>query len=244
MASELDDEWGDAHSVEWARTEDPPCAQCGFADWGGFTFDVGTEHTPEMIAQETESERLWRIHQAHVTRELLTRTSLDDLRKRFDISRIRKQYGSWAVTDYGLECLTNYYPISRKRLFEPYWESHMADHTWVLFEDFSEALKRARTLYRPGISKRQRYRVLARDGFRCQQCGRSPQDGIRLEAGHKVAVAKGGRSNDEDLFAQCEDCNDGQYTDATILPVKSTLVINKLVSPVIVEFGFDSESCF
>ncbi len=47
---------------------------------------------------------------------------------------ILEQHGTWAVTDYGLECLTERYEVSKDRLFvdEPHngWLSHMVGKGW------------------------------------------------------------------------------------------------------------------
>lgn len=57
---------------------------------------------------------------------------------------------TWAVTDYGLECLATYYPIPAERLGEVRdgmsdWLLHLAEKKWVAdeFEDFVDAFKRA-----------------------------------------------------------------------------------------------------
>jgi len=61
------------------------------------------------------------------------------------------------------------------------------------------------------LSKKRRFHVLARCGFRCTYCGRSPKvDGVSLVVDHVVAVANGGSSDDDNLTAACEDCNAGK----------------------------------
>jgi 5-methylcytosine-specific restriction endonuclease McrA len=60
-------------------------------------------------------------------------------------------------------------------------------------------------------SKRQRFRILQRDGFRCQKCGRSPKDhNVILHVDHKIAYSRGGETVDENLEALCIDCNLGK----------------------------------
>ena len=53
-----------------------------------------------------------------------------------EIGTIFFQYGTWAVTDYGLECLTEYYVIEGKRVSETDWPKHMDDKGWVEMKDF------------------------------------------------------------------------------------------------------------
>jgi hypothetical protein len=63
-------------------------------------------------------------------------------------SRAIKQFGTWAVTTYGVESLTTYCPIARDRLneceAEYTWELHMADKSWVNMDDFRAAMNFAR----------------------------------------------------------------------------------------------------
>jgi hypothetical protein len=63
---------------------------------------------------------------------------------------------------------------------------------------------------RKGISKRQRFDVLARCGFACVYCGRRPPEVI-LHVDHGLPVAHGGMNNDENLVAACRDCNYGKH---------------------------------
>ena len=55
-----------------------------------------------------------------------------------------------------------------------------------------------------------RYSILKRDGFRCQICGRSAQDGVKLHVDHIIPVSKGGKTVPSNLRTLCEDCNLGK----------------------------------
>ncbi len=57
-----------------------------------------------------------------------------------------------------------------------------------------------------------RFRVLQRDDFRCQYCGRSPRTdlGVRIHVDHKIAFSKGGKTTFENLQVLCLDCNVGK----------------------------------
>jgi 5-methylcytosine-specific restriction endonuclease McrA len=62
-----------------------------------------------------------------------------------------------------------------------------------------------------------RKRVLARDGWTCQGCGRRQGEVARMVVDHKVPPERGGAPYDEDnLQVLCSGCNysKGQYTDA------------------------------
>ena len=51
---------------------------------------------------------------------------------------------------------------------------------------------------RPPISKRQRFRVLSRDGFRCTYCGQRPP-AVVLHVDHVVSLVDGGSNDDANL---------------------------------------------
>lgn len=55
-----------------------------------------------------------------------------------------------------------------------------------------------------------RYEILSRDGFRCQICGATAQDGYKLHVDHIIPVSKGGRTEPDNLRTLCERCNMGK----------------------------------
>lgn len=66
--------------------------------------------------------------------------------------------------------------------------------------------KSERAKMRPSL----RFSILQRDGFKCKLCGRAAADGARLHVDHKVAIAKGGKTEESNLHTLCEDCNLGK----------------------------------
>jgi hypothetical protein len=66
--------------------------------------------------------------------------------------------------------------------------------------------------HRKPISLRKRFFVMKRDHFACVRCGASGV-GVRLEIGHRVAVAHGGSDDLDNLLTLCFDCNRGQRDD-------------------------------
>ena len=60
-----------------------------------------------------------------------------------------------------------------------------------------------------GLSKRLRFEILKRDGFRCRYCGATPVH-CQLEVDHIVAVANGGSNDRENLATACDRCNNGK----------------------------------
>jgi len=59
-----------------------------------------------------------------------------------------------------------------------------------------------------------RFRVLKRDSYRCQLCGRSAADDVRLEVDHKVPWARGGGNDIANLWVLCAECNAGKSDHA------------------------------
>jgi len=52
-----------------------------------------------------------------------------------------------------------------------------------------------------------RFRVLQRDGFRCQYCGKTAKDDVKLEIDHIRPRCEGGTDEMINLITACFDCN-------------------------------------
>lgn len=66
------------------------------------------------------------------------------------------------------------------------------------------------------VSKRLRFEILRRDGFRCYYCGtRSNETADGLTVDHVTPTALGGSDLPDNLVAACSDCNAGK--SATLL---------------------------
>ncbi len=57
-----------------------------------------------------------------------------------------------------------------------------------------------------------RYRIMARDGFRCRLCGKAASDGpeVRLEVDHKQSRYDQGADDEDNLWTLCFECNRGK----------------------------------
>lgn len=60
---------------------------------------------------------------------------------------------------------------------------------------------------RTGLSSKDIYRIRNRDGHRCQSCGKSVNDGVKLHVDHRVPLEWGGTNLDENLWVLCSICN-------------------------------------
>lgn len=62
---------------------------------------------------------------------------------------------------------------------------------------------------RQALSKRLRFEVFKRDGFKCVYCGAPPTGGV-LHVDHVIPVVEGGTNDPENLVTSCPDCNLGK----------------------------------
>ncbi len=62
---------------------------------------------------------------------------------------------------------------------------------------------------RKALSKKIRFDVFKRDGFRCQYCGDRPDD-AKLQVDHIAPVAEGGGDEPDNLVTSCQPCNSGK----------------------------------
>jgi hypothetical protein len=67
-------------------------------------------------------------------------------------------------------------------------------------------------------SKRLRYEVLRRDGFRCRYCGATPAE-AELHIDHVVPEALGGATEAANLATACEPCNSGKSSMPPDAPI-------------------------
>lgn len=70
------------------------------------------------------------------------------------------------------------------------------------------------------LSKRMRFDVLKRDGFRCVYCGAVPP-AVVLQVDHVIAKSKGGPDSMDNLVTSCQPCNSGK-SDVLIGPMPET----------------------
>lgn len=68
------------------------------------------------------------------------------------------------------------------------------------------------------LSKRLRYEVLRRDGFRCRYCGAEPGERA-LQIDHVIPEALGGKNEPANLVTACEPCNSGKTSTTPDAPL-------------------------
>lgn len=55
-----------------------------------------------------------------------------------------------------------------------------------------------------------RYDILKRDNYKCQICGSTVQDGVKLHVDHIIPISKGGKTVPSNLRTLCDRCNIGK----------------------------------
>lgn len=63
---------------------------------------------------------------------------------------------------------------------------------------------------RAKVTRAMRFDVLRRDDLRCVKCGRSREDGVKLNVNHIKPVSRGGKSEMSGLQTLNEGCNCGK----------------------------------
>ena len=73
-----------------------------------------------------------------------------------------------------------------------------------------EATRIAAQQERLRLSASLRYQVLQKDRFRCQICGATKEDGVKLHVDHILPISKGGKTELNNLRTLCDRCNLGK----------------------------------
>lgn len=83
------------------------------------------------------------------------------------------------------------------------------------FIKFTKVQSRVKTRY---ISEKNRLRVLKRDHYKCQKCGRSPAThrSLYLHIDHIVPFSNGGSNDENNLQTLCNKCNLGKGNDERV----------------------------
>ena len=67
-------------------------------------------------------------------------------------------------------------------------------------------------LERQKLTPKVRFKILKRDNYKCNLCGRTASSNVVLHVDHKIPIANGGRTVESNLWVLCEECNLGKGT--------------------------------
>ncbi|KKK53555.1 hypothetical protein LCGC14_3093620 [marine sediment metagenome] len=70
------------------------------------------------------------------------------------------------------------------------------------------------------------FRIYLRDNFACQYCGRTPQDGVKLELDHVFPKSLGGSDDDDNLVTACWECNSAKSDLPLVQPNTTQMILN------------------
>jgi len=121
---------------------------------------------------------------------------------------LRKHLGEWAHNQELREASgLNDVPRVIRAFRQQGWQIEVRGDGYVRLVSLERQKPRGE---RKPISRKLRYQILHRDGFRCRACGRSPDNGVKLTIDHIIPVEWGGETEKANLQTHCEECNAGK----------------------------------
>lgn len=165
---------------------------------GSTPFRTGPnmKYSNEELFQELE--RVWI--------KLGRQPTTNDIRRgefRIGQNTFLRRFGSWRKT---LETFVEYINSDRTE------EDSLTQYQTVLQEEIQQEQKGILHRTKREVNLRMRFKVMARDDFKCCICGRSPSStpGLVLHIDHIKPWSKGGETVMENLQTLCQDCNLGK----------------------------------
>lgn len=183
-----------------------------FGKWDHFLTKAGLEPTgfsKEKITEQEcfdEIERMWRLLGRQPTTTDVTKGNIC----KYSIDTFKRRFGGWrkaleAFIVYINATDNEYEPCSR----DATTVENIADNTVV---DTNEKTMSPQHRTARNINTRLRFRVLARDNFKCCACGASPakDPSVELHVDHIIPWSKGGETEIDNLQTLCSKCNLGK----------------------------------
>ena len=84
-----------------------------------------------------------------------------------------------------------------------YWNSILIQYVKIVMKRFKPEKK----YRRKGLSGKLKLDVMERDDYKCQICGATVEDGVKLHIDHIIPVSKGGADDIDNLQVLCHKCN-------------------------------------
>ena len=84
------------------------------------------------------------------------------------------------------------------------------EHEYFALKEKNKLYEISSRVERAKMSESLRYDILKRDHYKCQICGASAKDGVKLQVDHIIPVSKGGKTEPANLQTLCSSCNIGK----------------------------------
>jgi len=112
------------------------------------------------------------------------------------------------VTDIQIACKISYTSPKGQNHYAAEWAINVDE----VFARIDAKKERERSIehQRSLMTASKRYDILKRDGFQCKLCGRTADEGAKLEVDHITPVSKGGKTTENNLQTLCRECNRGK----------------------------------
>lgn len=183
-----------------------------FGKWNDFLVKAGLEPTgfckDKITEQECfdEIERMWRL----LGRQPTTTDVIKGNICHYSIDTFKKRFGGWRKA---LEAFVVYIN-SEDNEYEPvtFETVESSDSQSTERKNSIEIVSMPKHLTSRNINTRLRFKVFARDNFKCCACGASPakDPSVELHVDHIIPWSKGGETELENLQTLCSKCNLGK----------------------------------
>lgn len=183
-----------------------------FGKWNDFLRKAGLEPTGfnrDRITEQDcfdEIERMWRLLGRQPTSTDITKTGICN----YSIDTFKRRFGGWRKA---LEAFVVYINATDSE-YEPCASEPdtIRNSTSNKLEEANEAVTFPKHRTSRNINTRLRFKVLARDNFKCCACGASPakDPSVELHVDHIIPWSKGGETEIDNLQTLCSKCNLGK----------------------------------
>lgn len=184
-----------------------------YGGWGSLLKVAGLEQTPFRTGPKqlySEKELFEEIEHIWIKLGRQPRYEEFNIEKGAEISAgtYRRRFGSWRKA---LEAFVSYINSEDDEDKKVAILDEVSDNAKIEEQTFKHKTKR-------DINLRLRFKVMARDHFKCCKCGKSPatDPSVVLHIDHIYPYSKGGETIMENLQTLCSDCNLGK-SDLVIL---------------------------
>lgn len=119
------------------------------------------------------------------------------------------------ILEINISVVARYESPKRNNIYEKYYDYNYEKIKELYYTvkdmiDTKESYEYQKKMERLKMTDSLRYDILRRDNYRCQICGITAKEGAKLHVDHIRPIAKGGKTEIENLQTLCERCNLGK----------------------------------